>query len=256
VSRTLRFVRRQQEAADTASFYFEPDSPLPFVAGQYLRYTVRHTGMDDRGPMRSFTIASAPSEPLLRLTTRLSRRPSSFKHALAELAPGAVLEFDGPHGNFVYHPTERPSVFIAGGIGITPFRAMLGDLAANRPANLTLLYSNATPDIPFRTYFESLAADWPALQVVYTVTQPSDAWHGPTGRIDAPFIERYVPHVDEADYYVCGPSALVEALRAVLVERGVDESRIQTEGFPGYEAAGSAPPPRPAITQRRALPAR
>jgi ferredoxin-NADP reductase len=236
----LRFVRRVSEAEDTASFHFEPDSALPFVAGQYLRYMLPHSDPDDRGSIRSFTIASAPSEPLLQLTTRLSNQSSSFKHALAELAPGAVVDVDGPHGRFVYNENDRPAVFIAGGIGITPFRAMLGELAATRrPANLTLLYSNATPDIPFQTYFKNLVAVWPELRVVYTVTRPSGAWRGPTGRIDAEFIQHHVPHATEADYYVCGPTALVDAMRALLKESGVDGSRIQDEGFPGYEARGS-----------------
>lgn len=236
----LRFVRHVREAEDTVSSLFEPDSALPFVAGQYLRYSLPHPDADDRGEMRSFTIASAPSEPLLRLTTRLSTQPSSFKHALMGLTAGAVVDVDGPHGQFVYSASDRSTVLIAGGIGITPLRSMLGELAATRPSNLTLLYSNATPDIPFRTYFDSLGADWPQLRVVYTVTRPSDGWHGPTGRIDARFIQQHVVKAAQAAYYICGPSALVEAMQRVLVESGVESNRIKAEGFPGYEAAVAA----------------
>jgi ferredoxin-NADP reductase len=233
----LRFVRRLREADNTESFYFEPQSALQFVAGQYLRYTLPHADVDDRGSARSFTIASAPAEPLLRLTTRLSDRSSSFKRALAALTPGAVVEAGGPYGQFVFRDADRPAVFIAGGIGITPFRAMLGDLAAaQRRATITLLYANATSDIPFRSFFADLTADWPELRVVYTVTRPSPAWAGLTGRIDAPFIQQQVPRAARATYYVCGPTSLVNAMHGLLVDIGVDSSRIQYEGFPGYDA--------------------
>jgi ferredoxin-NADP reductase len=237
----LRFVRRLREAANTESFYFEPQSALPFVAGQYLRYTLPHADVDDRGSARSFTIASPPTEPLVRLTTRLSDRPSSFKRALVALAPGAAVEASGPFGQFVFGDEDQPAAFIAGGIGITPFRAMLGDLAAaQRRANIALLYANVTSDIAFRAFFDGLVDAWPELRVVYTVTRPSPAWDGLTGRIDAPFIQQHVPRAARAAYYLCGPTSLVNAMRAVLVGVGVESGRIQYEGFPGYDSTGNS----------------
>lgn len=237
MSTQLRFLRRVREAHNTFSSYFEPDAALHFAAGQYLSLALPHAPVDGRGFERSFTIASSPSEPLVRLTTRASTPSSSFKHALAGLAPGAMLEADGPFGEFVYRATRRPAVFIAGGIGITPFRSMLGELATRRARpEIWLLYSNATPDFPFRAFLDMLAADWPQLHVVYRVTRPSPAWDGPTGRIDAAFIERHVPPAAEADFYICGPSAMVDSMRGALLQAGTEATRIHDEGFPGYEA--------------------
>jgi ferredoxin-NADP reductase len=90
-------VRRRHEAENATTFYFEPDSPLAYTAGQYLNYTLPHPNPDDRGTRRSFTLSSFPEEPLLSLTTRLSTPRSSFKTALSELEPGAELETNGPH---------------------------------------------------------------------------------------------------------------------------------------------------------------
>ena len=236
MTRRLRFVGQYHEADSIVSYLFEPESALDFQAGQYLRYTLPHPHSDARGASRSFTIASAPSEPLVRLTTRFSTLPSTFKQALSSMALGTVVEASGPHGQFVYTHTDAPAVLIAGGIGITPFRSILGDLAARQPqSSTTLLYSNASPEIPFRAFLDGLAPDWPALHVVYTVTRPTTEWQGTTGRIDAEFIQHHVPDPSRHVYFVCGPNALVDSMRATLAEIGVDASRIKHEGFPGYE---------------------
>jgi ferredoxin-NADP reductase len=154
------------------------------------------------------------------------------------MALGTVVEASGPHGHFVYSDIGVPAVMIAGGIGITPFRSMLGDLAAMQSrAPTTLLYSNATPEIPFRAYFDNLGRDLPALRVVHTVTRPTIEWQGPTGRIDADFIQQQVPEPARQVYFSCGPTALVESMLTTLAEIGIDDSRIKHAGFPGYEAA-------------------
>jgi ferredoxin-NADP reductase len=236
----LRFVGQHAETDGIVSFLFEPESALDFQAGQYLRYTLPHPNPDARGTSRSFTIASAPSEPLLTLTTRFSASPSTFKQALGSMRLGTVIEASGPHGQFVYTDTDAPAALIAGGIGITPFRSILGDLAARQSrARPTLLYSNASPEIPFRGFFDGLVADWPGLHVVYTVTRPTAGWQGPTGRFDAGFIRHHVPEPSSHVYFLCGPTALVESARAILAEIGVDAARIKHEAFPGYEAAGA-----------------
>jgi ferredoxin-NADP reductase len=230
------FVRQQHEAENAHSFFFEPESPMEYQAGQYLRYTLMHSDPDQRGLSRTFTLSSFPSEPLLMLTTRMSTPPSTFKQALAQLEPGARLETSGPAGRFVYTPTRGPTVFIAGGIGITPVRSILGDLASRqaRP-EVTLLYSNRTSDIPFRAFLGSLMPSWPELRVVYTVTRPSEDWHGPRGRIDAAFLEQHVGEPERAQYHLSGPTSLVDGLRGVLAEIGVVASRVRYESFPGYD---------------------
>ena len=233
---TLRLADKQHEAENVTSFLFEPQAPISYQAGQYLRYTLPHPSADNRGITRTFTIASFPAESTVRIATRLSTPSSSFKQALAALEPGALLEASGPSGRFVYSETDTLAVFIAGGIGITPFRSILGDLATRRVrAQVTLLYSNRTPDIPFRAFLDGLVNDWPELRIVYTVTQPNEDWHGPTGRIDGAFIKRCAENLTQPVFFVSGPTGLVEAMRATLADIGVDAARVKHEAFPGYD---------------------
>jgi ferredoxin-NADP reductase len=232
----LRFVECRREAKDTTSFLFQPEPPFDFRAGQYLQFTLPHPQPDERGSSRSFSIASSPREPLIRITTRLSRDGSSFKRALAELRPGAILEARGPFGDFVYSESEIAPVFVAGGIGITPIRSILDDLACRRPrVSATLLYSNATQEIPFRADLDALMAGWPELHVAYTVSRAEKNWHGHTGRIDARIIEEYVPDLAGSRFFVAGPGPMVAALRAILAGMGVDTGHVKSEDFPGYE---------------------
>jgi ferredoxin-NADP reductase len=242
VTNEVRFIQKVHEAENASSFLFEPDIAINYQAGQYLRYTLPHADADNRGIARSFTLASFPAESTIRVTTRLSQPSSSFKRALARLEPGAMLHVSGPFGRFAYAETHQPAVFIAGGIGITPFRSIVGDLASRKfRAPIVLLYSNRTSDIPFRAFFEALAPDWPELRLVYTLTQPDSAWRGPTGRIDGAFIKQYVSDLAQPVFFVSGPTALVAAMRTTLSEIGVDATRVKHEAFPGYDRQGTVP---------------
>jgi ferredoxin-NADP reductase len=245
VTTALRFVRRLDEGENVASFVFDADRPLGHRAGQAMRLTVPHPEPDDRGISRTFTISSAPSEPFAMISTRLSEPPSTFKRALRLLEPGAVVEARGPYGRFVYAGDDRPAVFVAGGIGVTPFRSMLVELASQRAgAPVTLLYANRSPDIPFRALFDGLARHWPGLRIVYTVTRPTPDWRGQVGRVDEGMLRRHVPNLSRPLFYVSGPAAMVEATAGMLSVLGVGPDRVKRESFPGYGApAGTAGSP-------------
>jgi ferredoxin-NADP reductase len=228
---------RRREGDRFESFQFEPDHLFTFEAGQYLRYTLPHHEPDERGVSRFFTSASAPSERFVMLTTRFSTPGSSFKRALSRLEQGAVVVADGPSGRFVYSDHERPAVFVAGGIGITPFRSMLVDVASRQlDPDITLLYANSTPDIPFRHLFDDLAARQASLKVAYTVSQPDSDWRGSVGRIDERFIREHAPLARDPLFYVAGPKAMVEATVETLRSSGVAASSIKRDFFPGYAA--------------------
>ncbi len=233
----LTLTERCREAENVESCRFRPESPFSYQAGQYLRYTLDHPDPDGRGVSRFFTIASALAEGFIMLTTRLSEPGSSFKRALRQLEEGAVIEGAGPYGQFVYTHPEMPAVFIAGGIGVTPFRSMLVDLAARRlDPEVTLLYANTTPEIPFRPLLDELAAKQSQLKVIYTVSQPNADWQGPVGRIDEGFIREHVPNPDQPLFYVSGPKPLVEAMGKTLTAIGVRRDRIKQDFFPGYDS--------------------
>ena len=222
----LRLKEKLQETADVHTFLFEPEAPVIYRAGQYLRYIVDHPNPDKEGTKRYFTIASAPSEHIIQLTTRYPEHVSTFKQTLLDLPVGAEIEAIGPMGDFTYPHPEKEVVFLAGGIGITPFRSMLVELATTNTfqAPITLLYANRSSDIAFKELFDQLAAEHPQLKVIYV-----------EGRIDETIINQNVSDLQNPLFYVSGPEAMVEAMSGMLQGLGVEKTRIEEDFFPGYE---------------------
>jgi ferredoxin-NADP reductase len=217
----------KREASDTASFIFAPSQPLQWRAGQFLRYVLDHPDPDDRGVERYFSIASAPHEKHVMVTTRFAPKGSTFKKALRNLKPGDTIEADQLEGDFVVEDPEETFVFIAGGIGITPFRAILLDLDHNqKPLNVQLLYANHDQDFPYRQELEALQERHPKFRIDYIVSP---------NRIDQESIPKLVPDMKKSILYVSGPEPMVESMDEILKAIGVPEERIKNDFFPGYE---------------------
>jgi ferredoxin-NADP reductase/nitrite reductase/ring-hydroxylating ferredoxin subunit len=226
----LALAAKRLETPDVTSFLFRSEGPLSWQAGQFLRYRLPHSEPDDRGTTRYFTIASAPFEGHVMLTTRFAgERSSTFKRALRELPVDAQVEVDQPAGDFTLPSANLPHVLIAGGIGITPFRAMLLDLDYRKlPLNATLLYANRTPDFVYQSEIDELRRRHPGL-VVHHFVSPQ--------RIARDSIASVVPDLETAVFLVSGPEPFVEGLEGMLSEMGVAESRLKRDYFPGYDWA-------------------
>jgi ferredoxin-NADP reductase len=217
----------KQEASDTFSFIFAPEEPLQWKAGQLLRYVLNHPNPDDRGVERFFSIASAPHEEHVMLTTRFASKSSSFKKALKNLRRGDAVEAHDLEGDFVVDHRKKTFVFIAGGIGITPFRAILLDLEHNKkPLNVQLLYANRDNDFPYRKELEALRRRHPEFRIDYVVSP---------NRIDEKSIPQLVPDIQKPMFYVSGPEPMVESMDKTLKKIGVSKKRIKNDFFPGYE---------------------
>jgi ferredoxin-NADP reductase len=225
----LTLVESFAREGDVRSFVFKPEKELAWSAGQYLHYTLPHPEADDRGVERWFTISSAPSEKNIMITTRISgERSSSFKTALVALKPGDTIEADEPEGDFVITDPSRNMIFVAGGIGITPYRSMLVESAAQgQKLHVRLLYPNRTNDIPFREELDRLAQENHDLQIEYIV-QPD--------RLDNQKLEQIIHETDNPIVYISGPEPMVEALTEEVGKMGVSGDNIRSDYFPGYEA--------------------
>jgi ferredoxin-NADP reductase len=160
------------------------------------------------------------------LTTRFAPKGSSFKKALKKLKLGDAIEAREKGGDFVLDHRRKMFVFIAGGIGITPFRAILLDLDRNRkPLNVQLLYANRDSDFPYRKELEALKKRHPEFRIDYIVSPD---------RVDEKTIPKLVPDMGSPVFYVSGPEPMVESLDKTLKKLGVSKKRVKNDFFPGY----------------------
>lgn len=223
----LKLLEKKQETQDVTSFIFEPKEALSWQPGQFLHYVLHHEPTDDRGSDRWFTISAAPFEGHVMVTTRLTDdKQSSFKTKLKNLAIGKSVEISFLEGDFTLDDTSKEHVFIAGGIGITPFRSILKQLDHDRePINVTLLYANRDQSIVFKDEFEDIALRNPNFHIHY-IFSPD--------HIDEEKIRQLVPDLQKPIFYVSGPEPMVEALGTTLKDMGITEDHIKQDWFPGY----------------------
>jgi ferredoxin-NADP reductase len=238
---TFPFVSKESVAKDTYSFIFDRSSApeYDFIPGQYNRMVLPHDGADDRGTSRFFTISSSPHiKETLMVTTKVIQ--STFKKKLESLPQGEAVQFFGPMGSFVLDENEKnPRIYLAGGIGLTPFHSMLTYSAAkNVSIPQTLFVSFSTPEeVVFYDELKGLNQQNKALRAVFTVTHPEEStrhWDGETGRIGEELIKKHVSLTGEELYYLCGPTPMVDAMREMIQKMGVSDEQIRVENFSGY----------------------
>jgi len=228
-----------QLAPDIHEFRFSGAGKFRFRPGQYLEWTLRHSRPDSRGNRRYFTIASSVDEPEVRLGVKFYPAASSFKRALLAMKPGSEIAASRLAGEFVLPADKREKlVFMAGGIGITPFRSMIKSLLdRNEQRPITVLYSNkSAPEIVYEDVLEE-ARERLGIKTMYTLTDADrvpPGWLGATGRVDAEMIAKIVPDYRERTFYLSGPRPLVVGFEKSLRSIGIAKSRIKTDFFPGF----------------------
>jgi len=218
------------------AFHFAKPPGFSFKAGQAIDVVLDEPG---GGTFRhAFSLVSAPFENELVVATRM--RDTAFKRALGALEIGAAARLDGPFGSLTLHNDRaRAAVFVAGGIGITPFLSMLRQAAHDRREQpLALLYSNKRPeDTAYLDELNRLAAAHPDFRLLATMTESARsgvAWKGATQPIGDELIRRAAKDLPRPVYYVAGPPGMVVAARAALLAQGVDDDDIRSEEFHGY----------------------
>lgn len=230
----LVFDHVKDESSHIHTFFFKTETPLSYTAGQYIELTLPHNKPDDRGIKRWFTLSSSPGEELVSITTRIIPESSTFKKALINLTPGDSLSFTGPMGDFVLPKLiQTPLVFVAGGIGITPFHSILAWLAyAMEERPIQLIYGVRTEEeIIFQDTFA--AANQHATIVV---EKPSSAWGGERGKLSAELILGLSKVTDDTLIYISGPENMVEALQHDLKKAGINNNQLVGDFFPNYNS--------------------
>jgi ferredoxin-NADP reductase len=210
---------------------------LDWKAGQYFWVDLLQSQYEDeRGLRRHISVVTSPNERgVLGLCTRL--RDTAFKKTLEELPVGAEVDVEHPKGDFLLpEETDRPFVFVAGGIGITVFRCMLRYITEEKlPCRVTLLYSNR--DRESTAFFDELSkldADNENIRVVFTMTEDS-SWDGERRTIDGQFLHDHLEgDLDSYTYLVAGPPPMVEGVVETMKSAGIAEEHIRPDRFSGY----------------------
>lgn len=234
-----RLVKSEVVAEGTMAFHFLKPEGFEFRPGQAIDVTLLDPAeTDGEGNTRTFSIASAPFENDLMVATRM--RDTAFKRVLGQASAGLEVKMDGPSGSLVLRrKSDRPVVFLAGGIGITPFRSIIRQATYDKaPHQLWLFYSNRRPeDAPFLDLFAACANENPRFHFIATMTQSEKSrrsWSGATGVVTREMLVQFLPAIQGPVYSLAGPPAMVAAMRRVLAEAEVEEDDIRTEEFSGY----------------------
>ncbi|MGH8670055.1 MAG: ferredoxin--NADP reductase [Burkholderiales bacterium] len=220
---------REEVAAGTMAFHLSKPAGFVFKPGQSVTLSLLDPPAEANSAQRIFSLVSAPFEEELTVATRM-REGSAFKRALKMLPPDARIKLRGPRGVMTLHEDRaRAAVFIAGGIGITPFMSMLRQAAHDRLAQrLFLLYSNRRPeDAPFLAELQGLSQRNDNLRLLARMTDAD-------GFVDEETVRRFVGDAAAPVYYLAGPPAMVNALKVVLRSVGIGEQDVRSEQFYGY----------------------
>ena len=167
-------------------------------------------------------------------------RDTAFKRSLKKVPLGTEVKIDSAMGSLTLHKNSaKPAVFLAGGIGITPFSSIVRQADRDRaPHKLYLFYSNRRPeDAAFLEILQGLEKTNPNFHLIATMTEmprSKKTWNGETGWIDKEMLSRHLSDLQGPIYYIAGPPAMVTGLRKMLVASGVDEDDVRTEEFAGY----------------------
>jgi|SRR3989344_5638211 len=226
-------VRTHQENYNITTFWFKPEKPLAYTAGQFIEMYLPHDKPDERGIKHWFTLSSSPSEELVSITTKYAGdKTSTFKKTLFSLKIGAKVKIVEPMGDFVL-PKDKsiPLIFVAGGMGITPFHSIIKWLNnANEKREITLLYTvNAPRDFIFIDLFK-----YYGVNLIQMISGADPDWHGKVGRLSATKILELIGKPDNKLIYVSGPEPMVETIGKDLHEQGVHSEQLVLDFFPGY----------------------
>ena len=234
-----KFIDRERVGADVMIIHVQKPEGFDYLAGQFCSITVPDIGFrDDRGLRRTFSIASSPLEKGLIFVMKTSE--SALKKTVAEMAPGTDIILEPALGTLVLpEETAAPLVFLAGGVGITPFRSMMRYSAdAKTGHSITLFYSSQTPEeTPFLAELQQIPSRNKQVAAVITMTRVGEdrsRWSGLTGRVNADMIKEGCREWERAAYFIAGPPGMTSALNQTLQGMNIPPERIKTELFAGY----------------------
>ncbi len=236
----LTLTEKNKHSSDLYDFVFTPDQSFKFQAGQYVEWTLGHQAPDTRGNRRYFTLASSPTESSVHLGVKFYPNSSTFKKTLSDMNIGDTVSVSQIAGEFTLPKSIHTKlVFIAGGIGVTPFRSMVQYMIdTGEKRNVHLLYSARTEnDLIYKDIFDQ-AIERIGLVPTYVVNEYTKGdtvpHHMRTGFIDGDLIKSVIPDYTDRVFYISGPHGMVTAFETTLKQMGIKKDHIRTDFFPGF----------------------
>ena len=226
-----KLIKKEKIATDTWEFLFKKPLDYYFFAGQYQTYFL---DLPDKTTIsRDMTIASSPSENVLRLITKIPKHHSPFKELLLHMKDDSNITIQGPQGGFyIREENALPHVLIAGGIGNTVFYSLMKDIKVRNLNIDVILFASFKHknDIILFDEFKSLENN--KRKVIYTLTQ--EKWEGENGRITEEMIKKYVPQFKENIFMIAGGLDFVDSMSEMVGEMGILAKNIKLDYFTGY----------------------
>ena len=222
--RELLFLESYKESESVYTFLFRKEKDLTWKAGQHGLFSITHKKI--KNSTKPFTVASAPTENVVRLTMSIGDNPSDFKKAMLELKQGMKVKMSGPVGSF-YLKDNNPSLLIAGGIGITPFRSILKQVEAEwngAEKQIELLYMDSKKSYLFKDEMDEIA-NKTSISVTYLDSRENLHQE----------IDKFATlNKNNGNYFIAGPKSMVDSISTYLQNNNVSKRNIKKDAFYGY----------------------
>jgi glycine betaine catabolism B len=208
------------------------DDSIEYKAGQFLNACL----VTEKKCSRFLSMSSSPTEKgYIEFTKKITE--SDFSRMLEAAVPGDTIKVQLPLGNFTLGDPKEKIAFLSGGIGVTPIRAICKFVVdMNLGADMVLINANRSiKDIVFKEDFDGMQKYYPGLKVAHVLCEPAPGFKCIAGLINAQVIKNEIRDYSERKFYICGPPAMVEAMKKILTdELSVIKENIITENFQGY----------------------
>jgi ferredoxin-NADP reductase len=225
---TLPLARSYQAEDNTTVFEFDTTGKsINWKAGQHSIFTLPEKNIQGK-KWRAFSISSAANENVVQIATKISERPSNFKKALSSLQIGESIKLRGPYGWLYLQDDNSPIVMIAGGVGITPFRAIFKELEKGNHRDVTLIYSARDTHL-FQTELDEIAKKDEKIHIVYTHTKEET---------DAAVVKVLTNATRETYYFISGAPSMVNNVSKTLRSAGITKNKILTDSFRNFNILG------------------
>lgn len=219
----LTFLSKRNLGQGTFEFNFQCKKGYKWQAGQHAIFTIPDQKITGKS-WRVFSVASAPHENIIKIATIISDTPSDFKQKLMNLAVGEKVHMHGPIGEFYLTKRMKKVIGIAGGIGITPFRSILAEVADGKHPNTNIELIYAGKDNFWA--FEEEIRNWSQLQnvIIHFVNTPDE--------VNSTLDNLVNTYKNNANYFISGSPGMIGAIKGSLQEKGI--KKIINDPFKGY----------------------